>query len=157
MPKNFTVVALAGLPGAGKTTIANVLGQTQHIQVLSRDNIKRVLFGQFDFGILQNSIAFDVLCKSVPVLAQYVKVLVIDGMTFGVDHQMERLELVVASSNGIVIPVMVEIDVEVAKKRLKVIDPKSPADRTPELVQQVAESFRSVPDTWHLINGVDSP
>lgn len=145
------VVALAGLPGAGKTTIATQLSRRHGFTVISRDSTKRALFGRHDVGHEQNDIAFRAILEAVPVLISYSLAVVVDGMPFDRVGQMEDLERVV---HGIrLIPILVDTPVDVAQRRLVPADKDGPSDRTPELVSQISASFRSIPETWHRLDG----
>ncbi|WP_276973969.1 AAA family ATPase [Ferrimicrobium acidiphilum] len=157
MSPTYFVIALAGLPGSGKTSIANAIATISPMHILSRDRIKRCLFGTHDAGIPQNVIAFDAICNAVPVLGQLARPFVIDGMTFGTDGQMERLQSIVENENGIVLPIFVEVDIELAKRRLEIPNPLEPVDRNPTLVDRVFKSFRTVPDNWYRLDGSEPP
>lgn len=153
--ESCSVVVLAGLPGAGKTTIADQLRERHGYTVLSRDAVKRALFGFDDVGEQQNAIAFDAMLRALPVLVRLHRNVVVDGMPFDKEGQSERVTEVLGPEH--LTFVFVDTPLEVAKARLSVPDPSGPADRGPELVTRIAQGFRLIPVNWRRINGVAEP
>lgn len=149
------VVGLAGLPGAGKTTIAQELRRRHGFSVLSRDTVKRALFSDHDVGEIRNNIAFEAMLNALPALVDLKIPVVIDGMTFSHEGQSESVELVLRD-NGVLF-VYVDTPIVEAQRRLTVPDPSGPANRNPELVTRIATNFRTIPHEWLRINGTEDP
>jgi len=149
------VVALAGLPGAGKTSIAHELHKRYGFYVLSRDTIKRALFGVHDVGEIQNNVAFGAMLNALPALVDLKIPVVIDGMPFDRKGQSESIELTIRD-NGVLF-VFVDTPIVEAQRRLAVPDPSGPADRNPDLVVRIATGFRTMPHEWIQINGTKKP
>lgn len=146
------VVALAGLPGSGKTTVARSLEQSLGAHVLSRDSIKRVLFGKHDVGDRKNELAFDVLMRALPLALEDWNLVVVDGMTFRRFGDMEHLEESLVNMANLLI-CHIKVSPELAAARLSVSDPDSPGNRTASLVNTVASSFRKIPPHWIEFDG----
>lgn len=149
------VIGLAGLPGAGKTTIAQELRRRHGFSILSRDTVKRALFSDHDVGEIVNSIAFGAMLNALPALVDLKVPVVIDGMPFSHEGQSESVELVLRD-NGVLF-VFVDTPIVKAQRRLSVPDPSGPVNRNPELVTRVATDFRTIPHEWLRINGTEDP
>ena len=65
MPSMKIIIVLAGLPGAGKSSLAARLADRSGYSILSRDTIKRALFGKLNVSPAQNDHAFSVLLDSL--------------------------------------------------------------------------------------------
>ncbi len=118
-----TIIAMAGLPGTGKSTLAAELGRRLHAIVLSKDGVRAKLFpsseirftrGQDDFCMNVLFFAADCLFKS-----KHNQAVIIDGRTFSKSYQVEQL-LSHAKAIG-AIPVMIECvcDDAVAGQRIE--------------------------------------
>ncbi len=148
------VVVLTGVPGAGKTTIATRLRTDHGFTLLSRDSVKRALFGNDDVGDTQNDIAFGAMLQAVKLLSQLRRNVVVDGMPFDKEGQAEAIESALGP-DGVTF-FFVDTPIEEAMSRLSTPDPHGPADRTPELVMSIAKTFRPIPPSWQRIDGCDA-
>jgi hypothetical protein len=146
------VIALAGLPGSGKTTVGRCLEQSLGAYVLSRDSIKRALFGKHDFGDKKNELAFDVLMSALPLTLENWNLVVVDGMTFRRFGDMEHLEDSLFNMANLLI-CHIKVSPELAAARLSVSDPDGPGNRNASLVNTVATSFRTIPPHWIEFDG----
>jgi predicted kinase len=146
------LVILTGIPGSGKTRLAQHLAQQYDYFVLSRDLIKRATFGNLDTGIPQNHIAFTAMQYALPILLNGEKNVILDGMPFNRVGQSEIMEAIADDVATPRITLYLTLLPEVAAKRLSVPDPTAPADRRPELPHIVHRSFRPIPDHWIHIN-----
>ncbi len=112
-------VALAGYPGAGKTSLALTLRQSQpDLVIVSRDQVKRALFGLYDVGDEQNAIAFSAVKQSLAVLLRDGHSVVVDGMTFSAGGQMEEVAAIAAQQRARFLPVYLNCSVDLASRRL---------------------------------------
>ena len=119
-------IALAGLPGAGKTTLANEWCRITGAHLLSRDAIKRAAFGStLDVGTEQNEVAFTALKAALPIILRSGRSVIIDGCTFAKMGLMEDVEAICASSHARCIPVLVHCPAELAAQRLSLPDPST--------------------------------
>lgn len=151
-----TVILLAGLPGSGKTTLANRLSVQLGYIVLSRDTIKRALFGAYDVGNVQSDYAFNVLLDTLPISLSLAPGVIIDGVPFAKIEQAERVELVTQMSGAVSVVFFLDCDVEIASDRVE-LDHTGPSNRSPELVRRVSAEFRDIPDSWFCVDALKTP
>ncbi|HET7319777.1 MAG TPA: ATP-binding protein [Nitrospirota bacterium] len=89
------LIAMAGLPGTGKSTIASLLAERLHALVLNKDAIRARLFSgtAIDFSRAQDDLCMEVIF----IAAEYVlranakQTIIIDGRTFSQSYQVEHL------------------------------------------------------------------
>jgi len=115
-------IAMAGLPGTGKSTIADELGKRLPALVLDKDKIRAELFSPaaIDFSQEQD----DLCMKVVFIISEYLlrakpeQTVIIDGRTFSRSYQVQQL-LSQAESFKLK-PIIIECicDDVVAKQRL---------------------------------------
>ena len=152
------VVALIGLPGAGKSTLANALGERLDLRIANRDLIARALFPQCSYSIPEKRAAFHALLLAVEVNGALGESTVIDGMTFSSRFVLERVARIAAKYNLFMIPIWLDLPANVAKARISV-DRHSgryhPADdRTPALVDAVLARFERPLPTVPVIDAM---
>jgi len=153
-------IALAGVPGAGKTTLALTLSEATGAPVLSRDSIKRAAFGPgFDVGTEQNEAAFEMVKRALEIFLTHGRSSIIDGCTFRSQPAMEEVEAVCRRSPTCrCVPVFLDCPPSVAAERLRTPESADgPADRTPSLVAAVHTSFRQIPLHWLRLDGTALP
>lgn len=148
-PSAPIVVALMGIPGAGKTTLAKWLaGHCQGLNVVSRDTIRKAMFPNCHFTSAEKEAAFEGLCLALPVLVRNGEAVVIDGTCFSEAGALERVKAIAATEGarflGIYCDCPVDVAVErVERDRLTGVHPAE--DRDGSLVRKVASSFRAIP------------
>lgn len=150
------LVVLAGLPGAGKTTIASWLRDEHGYAVASRDTIRTAMFPRCRFTLAEKAAAFDAMKRSIALMLELDMPVVTDGICFS---SRAELEEVVALGYAAGAPVQVldcRVPVPVAQERVEFDrsnDPTVPADRDAALVAAVQERFDALPDWATLIDG----
>jgi predicted kinase len=117
-----TMIAMAGLPGTGKSTLAEELARRFSAVVLSKDIIRAQLFSpdHIDFSREQD----DLCMKIMFVLARHLlqsnpeRAVIIDGRTFSKSYQVRQFLFEAESLNAK--PLMIECicDEDVARERL---------------------------------------
>ena len=147
----MTMIAMAGLPGTGKTTLANALIQAMISDahkvapiILNKDALRAALFPP---GLIEYSTEQDDFCVDIILLvAKYLfrkahhRIVILDGRTFSQRYQVDSVERA-ASDMGIkVYWIECVCDPETAKQRLtndknKGIHPA--ANRQPSLYDKV--------------------
>jgi predicted kinase len=144
------VVALMGLPGAGKSTIATALVAAFGLRRVCRDTIRQAMFPQCDYSFIEKSAAFRGVLLAVEINGLLGASSVIDGMTFSRREDFERLTELAQQHRFDLLAMFVECSPTLARARI-VGDPLRNAhparDRGPELVDAVAGRFESLPDS----------
>lgn len=88
-------VILAGLPGTGKSTLAEVLAGRLGGIVLSKDKVRAALFppGAINYSSSQNDFCMSVLLMAAQRIAadHSVPFLFIDGRTFSREHHVKQV------------------------------------------------------------------
>lgn len=152
------VVALIGLPGAGKSTLAHALSERLDLRIANRDVIARALFPQCSYSLPEKRAAFHGVLLSVEVNGALGESTVIDGMTFSSRADLERVARICARYALILIPIWLDLPAEVAKARIAA-DRRSgryhPADdRNPALVDAVLARFERPAPTVPTIDAL---
>jgi predicted kinase len=89
------LLAMAGLPGTGKSAIASELGKRLGALVLNKDKIRLDLFT--NEAINYSSEQDDLCMRAIFIIAEYVlrtnpdQTIIIDGRTFSKSYQIEQL------------------------------------------------------------------
>jgi adenylylsulfate kinase len=89
------IVVMAGLPGSGKSTIANALAQRLSAAVLNKDTVRHALFAPADveYSREQDDFVMDLMLQT----AQYLwlrdpsRIVILDGRPFSRASQIERV------------------------------------------------------------------
>jgi predicted kinase len=94
------IVAMAGLPGAGKSTLAGALATRLHGVVLDKDRIRAGLFSpsHVDYTPDQNNFCVDVMYRTTEWLlrSDRASVVILDGCTYTRAHQVAILRQITA-------------------------------------------------------------
>jgi predicted kinase len=116
------LIAMAGLPGTGKSAIADNVGRRLHAPVLNKDDIREKLFSSaaIDFSQEQDDLCMEVIF----IIAEYLlsvmpeQTVIIDGRTFSRSYQVEQLLSRAEALKAT--PVIMECicDRDIAKERL---------------------------------------
>ena len=143
------LVALMGLPGCGKTTVARRLhALSPELIVLSRDVVRRELVAQPDYSAGEKrAVFYALLSRAGPELADGRDVL-IDGMTFSRAAERENAAASAEAAGAVFLAVQCECPLEVALDRVRAQRKAAAAhpagDRDEALVREVAARFEPV-------------
>ncbi|WP_395683750.1 AAA family ATPase [Dokdonella sp.] len=154
------VVALMGLPGAGKTTIASALVDQLGLRRVCRDAIRHAMFPQCDYSFIEKRAAFRGVLLAVEINGLLGKTSVIDGMTFSRREDRDRL-VEIADRHGFdLLWLLAACDpararARIANDRLQAAHPA--LDRTPALVDALAGCFEELPPGVVRIDAHESP
>ena len=93
------VLLLAGLPGAGKTTLAHRLAPEIDAVILSRDDIRDAIFPQhyLDYTTEQNKVATDALLRVLDYLLERPRppYVIVDGKPFSRREEISEVKALV--------------------------------------------------------------
>lgn len=143
------VVALMGLPGAGKSTIAQALVERLALRRVCRDRIRAEMFPQCDYSFIEKRAAFRAVLLAVEINGVLGHSSVVDGMTFARREDRERLAGVSHAHGFDLLWLHADCAPAVARTRIR-LDRRyatHPArDRDPALVDAVVGRFEALPE-----------
>lgn len=142
---------MVGLPGSGKTSVSTFLADRLGYLVLSRDAVKRALFGMHDVGVKQNNLSFRFMKEALPLACELNSGVILDGMPFSRLGQVESVMEVAKSIGAKVQPLFFKCPPEIAALRLQSDNSNGPADRAADLVLRVEGDFRPIPSDWDFL------
>ncbi|AVP97365.1 hypothetical protein C7S18_09235 [Ahniella affigens] len=154
------LIALIGLPGAGKTALAAYLEQRFQVRVVNRDAIRAALFPECAYTLPEKRAAFQALLLAIEVNAALGESTVIDGMTFSRRADLEKVAALGERYGLTLAPIWLDIDPELAKQRITKdweTGRSMPLDRVPELVDSVLERFERPAPTVPVIDAAQTP
>jgi len=87
------LIAMAGLPGTGKSTLARRLGELLPAVVLDKDTIRAALFPapEIDYSIRQDDFCVAIMLQTASYLMDKGRTVILDGRTFTLKYQVDRL------------------------------------------------------------------
>ena len=143
------LVALIGLPGCGKTTVARRLHAiAPQLVVLSRDLVRRELVVRPDYSAGEKRAVFEALLSRVASELADGRDVIIDGMTFSRAAERDRAAASAEAAGAVFLAVYCDCPLEVALDRVRAQGKAAaghPAgDRDEALVREVAARFEPV-------------
>lgn len=143
------LILMAGLPGTGKTFVAQALAKQIEAVILSKDTVRHDLFPSqlIEYSTRQDDFVIDLLLRT----AEYIwrrhpqKTIMLDGRTFSRASQRQHV-IDFAEGEGQRWKIIECVCEEsVAKQRLATPDPTHPAgNRTPELYDEVKTRWEAI-------------
>ncbi len=89
------IILMAGLPGTGKSTLAQALAQHLDAATLSKDDIRHALFAPQDieYSTKQDDFVMQLMLKAATWLLQKnpARVIILDGRTFSRRYQIDEV------------------------------------------------------------------
>jgi predicted kinase len=142
------VIALMGLPGAGKSTIARHLLSALPLHEVSRDAIRAAQFPRCEFTDEEKHAANAAVLAAVAANCRLARASLVDGMTFARADELAALRACVSVEGFALLPLHVDCPLQVAQARIAA-QARSGAhvagDRTPALAASVAARFDPPP------------
>jgi len=136
------VIVLVGLPGAGKSTLAEVLGhRLPDSRVLDKDKVRHVLFDPCDYTSVERDVVFAAMLDAARYHLGRDRMVIFDGLTFSRRSQVAAAEAVARESGAFAAVIVCDVPLEVAIERCQADaggDVHLAANRDGELVRRVA-------------------
>jgi len=149
------VVALIGLPGAGKTVVARALEDQLGLRRVCRDAIRHAMFPKCSYSFAEKRAAFRAMLVALEVNCLLGESSVLDGMTFSRRRDLLRVDAVVRRYGFTPVPIYLDCPPQLARARIAqdVRDNRHLArDRTPESVTEVLVRFEAPPPNALVID-----
>ncbi|GAB3474117.1 AAA family ATPase [Amycolatopsis cihanbeyliensis] len=133
------MIAMAGLPGVGKTTLATALAAHLNAIVLNKDEVRVAHFGlHVEYTLEQDDFCVDLMYFTTAWLARKEPntVVLIDGCTYTRAYQVDTLRQTATDLGQALFVIECDCDPELAIARLKedlAAGQHPAANRTPEL------------------------
>jgi len=147
------VVALIGIPGAGKAHAAQALSAQLGLRRVNRDAIRTAMFPQCRYSFAEKRAAFRALLLAVEINCLLGESSVIDGVSFSRRRDLLRLDGAIRRHGFLPIPVYLDCSVETARARITEqlkVDPSIARD--PDLAAEVRAHFEPPPPNALAIN-----
>jgi predicted kinase len=138
------LVVLIGLPGSGKTTLANWLVRHSPIVVVSRDTIRAAMFPECEYTPTEKRAAFRAMQEAVGINLSLGKSVCTDGLTFANEEDRVAIRQVAQVSGSRTLEVHCAVPVSVAQERVVNDTDTVFPDRNAEAVLEVAGRFTPV-------------
>jgi predicted kinase len=149
------VVALIGLPGAGKSVVARALADQLGLRRVCRDTIRHAMFPACSYSFAEKRAAFRAVMLALEINCMLGESSVIDGVTFSRRRDLERVDAVIRHYDFTAIPVFLDCPPHVAHGRIaaEIEHNRHVArDRTPELVYEVQARFDPPPPSALVVD-----
>ena len=149
------VVALIGLPGAGKSVVARALADQLGLRRVDRDAIRHAMFPRCSYSFAEKRAAFRGVMLALEINCALGESSVIDGVTFSRRRDLERVDAAIRDFDFTPLPIYLDCPPEVAHARIANAlehDQHLARDRTPHLVYEVLARFDAPPPNALVIN-----
>jgi predicted kinase len=156
-PASFkpVVVALIGLPGAGKSVVARAIEDQLGLRRVCRDAIRHAMFPRCSYSFAEKRSAFRSMLLALEINCMLGESSVIDGVTFSRRRDLARVDSVIGRYGFTPIAIFLQCSADVARERIAsdvANDRHLARDRTPEIVSEVLVRFDPPPPTALLID-----
>ncbi len=153
------IIPLIGLPGAGKSVLAQFLVAELQVRRVCRDQIRRAMFPECAYTFPEKRAAFKALLVALEVNCALAESSVIDGMTFSKWADLEKTHEIGQKYGLVFAPIFLDIAPQLAKQRIaneaeSIAHPA--ADRDPDIVDAVLRRFERPPPFIPVIDASQS-
>lgn len=152
LPRQPLCVVVCGLPGVGKTTVAQIVADYIDARHERSDSVRHDLFVEPSYNEQETAMVYDELLRRCEQALSGGESIVLDA-TFRNAHQRDRVHLL-AETHGVPIEqFVVTADEDVVQSRLSDRDGLSDADF--DVYQELANEFDPVEHSAHYIDNSD--
>lgn len=149
------VVALIGLPGAGKSVVAEALERELGLRRVCRDTVRAAMFPSCNYTYAEKRAAMRAVLLAVEVNCLLGVGSVIDGVTFSRRRDIERLDQTLAPHRVLSLPLFLDCPPDVARQRVAhdlATGRHQALDRSPALVDEIMARFEPPPATCVVLD-----
>lgn len=154
------VIALMGLPGAGKSIVAQALSERMGLRRVCRDQIRAALFPQCNYSFVEKRAAFRGVLLALEINCMLGSGSVIDGMTFSRRAELDRVAELASRHGVATLPLLLDCPPDLARERVArdIAEQRHvAADRTPETVNDVLARREPPPPETLIIDATLEP
>ena len=156
------LIAMAGLPGTGKTTLAEALAEKLGAAVLDKDKLRAALIEpeRIEYSRKQNDAVYELLLKGAIYSLKRGKPVILDGRTFTRKYQVERVVRFATGHDADLRIIECVCDEELALKRVLADREKGThpaADRDPELYHRLKNEAEPIEIEHLVVNTGSNP
>ncbi|HET7779820.1 MAG TPA: AAA family ATPase [Rudaea sp.] len=149
------VVALIGLPGAGKSVVARALSDQLGLRRVCRDTIRHAMFPACAYSFAEKRAAFRATLLALEINCLLGQSTVIDGVTFSRRADLGRVDSTIRRYGFTPIPIFLDCPPRVAYERIArevELNKHLARDRSPGLVYEVQARFDTPPPNALVVN-----
>lgn len=152
------MIAMAGLPGVGKTTLATALADHLNAIVLNKDEVRATHFGpRVEYTLEQDDFCVDLMYRTTAWLVRKdpSSIVLLDGCTYTRAYQAETLRETAARLGQDLFVIECDCDPELAIARLNddLAAGRHPAaNRTPELYWEFRAAAEPITEPKLLVD-----
>lgn len=142
------VVALIGLPGAGKSVVARVLEDRLGLRRVCRDAIRHAMFPDCTYSFVEKRAAFRAQLLALEINCLLGESSVLDGVTFSRRRDLLRTDAAIRRYGCTPIPIFLDCPPDIARARIAADmsnERHLARDRTPDSVTEVLARFDPPP------------
>lgn len=154
-PAKPVVVALIGLPGAGKSVVARALEDQLGLRRVCRDAIRHAMFPRCAYSFAEKRAAFRALVLALEINCLLGESSVLDGVTFSRRRDLMRVDAAIRRYGFTPVPIYLECPPNLARARIAADvagDRHLARDRTPDAVTKVLSRFDAPPPNALVID-----
>lgn len=149
------VVALIGLPGAGKTVVARALEDQLGLRRVCRDAIRHAMFPKCSYSFAEKRAAFRGQLLALEINCMLGESSVLDGVTFSRRRDLMRVDAAIRRYGFTPVPIFLECPPDVARARIAAdvaANRHLARDRRPDVVTEVLTRFDAPPPNALVID-----
>jgi predicted kinase len=152
------VIVLVGLPGAGKSTLAETLAR--HLpgaRVLDKDKVRHVLFDPCDYTTAERDVVFAAMLDAARYHLGRDRIVIFDGLTFSRRSQVAAAEAVAQDAGAFVAVIVCDVPLDVAIARCEAAEDHLAANRDGQLVRRVAAEMEEPSGDYLTLDMTSDP
>ncbi len=151
------VIVLVGLPGAGKSTLADAVARRlPDARVLDKDKVRHALFDPCDYTSAERDVVFAAMLDAARYHLGRDRIVIFDGLTFSRRTQVAAAEAVAHDAGAFAAVIVCDVPVKVAMERCEADaaagDRHLAANRDGQLVRRVAAEMEEPAGDYLTLN-----